>query len=68
MKKSIEKQTMRERKKKDSLSSSKKSQKKEDYYKKTKLNKIWKVFIYGSFSFIGIFLVYLYSAYIFINK
>ena len=36
--------------------------------KKTKLFKIWNFIIYGSFISIGVFLVYLYSAYIFINK
>jgi len=33
-----------------------------------KLFKIWNVLIYGSFTAIGVFLVYLYSSYIFINK
>ena len=43
--------------------------KKEDQeLKEKKLFKIWKYIIYGSFSAIGIFLVYLYSSYIFINK
>ena len=37
-------------------------------FKKPKLFKIWNFLIYGSSIFIGIFLVYLYSAYIFINK
>lgn len=35
---------------------------------KPKLNKIWNIIIYGSFATIGIFLIYLYSAYILINK
>tara|TARA_B100001287_G_C22639006_1_gene509099 strand:- start:1113 stop:1253 length:141 start_codon:yes stop_codon:yes gene_type:complete len=33
-----------------------------------KLFKIWNFLIYGSFTAIGVFLVYLYSSYIFINK
>ena len=37
-------------------------------FKKPKLFKIWNFLIYGSFTSIGVFLVYLYSAYIFINK
>jgi len=37
-------------------------------FKKPKLNQIWNFLIYGSSISIGIFLVYLYSAYIFINK
>ena len=37
-------------------------------FKKPKLFKIWNFLIFGSFTAIGIFLVYLYSAYIFINK
>ena len=40
----------------------------EKEFKKPKLSKIWNFFIYGSFIAIGFFLVYLYSAYIFINK
>ena len=36
--------------------------------KKTKLYRFWKFLIYGSSIAIGVFLVYLYSAYIFINK
>ena len=35
---------------------------------KPKLYKIWNFLIYGSSIAIGVFLVYLYSAYIFINK
>ena len=37
-------------------------------FKKPKLFKIWNFLIYGSFIAIGIFLVYLYSAYVFLNK
>lgn len=37
-------------------------------FDKPKLYKISNILIYGSFGAIGIFLVYLYSAYIFINK
>ena len=37
-------------------------------FDKPKLYKIWNILIYGSFGAIGIFLVYLYSAYIFINR
>ena len=37
-------------------------------YKKTKISKIWNFLIYGITIAIGIFLVWLYSAYIFINK
>ena len=40
----------------------------EKSFKKPKLFKIWNFLIYGSFIAIGVFLVYLYSAYIFINK
>ena len=36
--------------------------------KKPKLYKIWGFLIYGSFIATGVFLVYLYSAYVFINK
>jgi len=36
--------------------------------KKLKLYTIWNFLIYGSSIAIGIFLVYLYSSYIFINK
>ena len=42
--------------------------KEEQGFKKPKLFKIWNFLIYGSFITIGIFLVYLYSCYIFINK
>jgi hypothetical protein len=44
------------------------TKKNEQEFKKPKLSKIWNFFIYGSFIAIGFFLVYLYSAYIFINK
>ena len=37
-------------------------------YEQPKLNLIWNIVIYASFAAIGIFLVYLYSSYIFINK
>jgi len=40
----------------------------EKVFKKPKLYKIWNFLIYGSSISIGILLVYLYSAYIFINK
>ena len=36
--------------------------------KKPKLNKIWIFLMYGSSIATGVFLVYLYSAYILINK
>jgi len=44
------------------------AKKEEKQLKKTKLYKIWNFLIYGSSIFIGVFLVSLYSAYIFINK
>ncbi len=37
-------------------------------YKKPKLSKIWNFLIYGSTIAIGVLLIWLYSAYIFINK
>ena len=37
-------------------------------FKKPKLYTIWNFLIYGSSIAIGVFLVYLYSAYVFINK
>ena len=37
-------------------------------FEKPKLYKIWNLLIYGSYIAIGVFLVYLYSAYVFINK
>ena len=40
----------------------------EEKFKKPRLYKIWNFFIYGSSIAIGVFLVYLYSAYVFINK
>ena len=44
------------------------NKKEEIEYEKPKLSRIWDFLIYGSFFAIGVFLVYLYSAYIFINK
>ena len=44
------------------------TKKEETGYEKPKLFRIWNFLIYGSFFAIGAFLVYLYSAYIFINK
>ena len=40
----------------------------EKKFKKPKLYRFWNFLIYGSSIAIGVFLVYLYSAYIFINK
>jgi len=40
----------------------------EQEFKKPKLFTIWNFLIYGSSFAIGVFLVYLYSAYILINK
>ena len=40
----------------------------EKEFKKHKLYRFWKFLIYGSSIAIGVFLVYLYSAYVFINK
>ena len=40
----------------------------EKEFKKPKLYKIWNFLIYGSSIAIGFFLVYLYSAYVLINK
>ena len=40
----------------------------EKEFKKPKLLTIWNFLIYGSSITIGVFLVYLYSAYIFLNK
>ena len=37
-------------------------------YEKPKIRKIWNFLIYGSTIAIGVFLIWLYSAYIFINK
>jgi len=44
------------------------TKKEETEYENPKLSRIWNFLIYGSFFAIGAFLVYLYSAYIFINK
>ena len=40
----------------------------EKEFKKRKIYTIWNFLIYGISIAIGVFLVYLYSAYIFINK
>ena len=40
----------------------------EKEFKKPKLYRFWNFLIYGSSIAIGVFLVYLYSAYVFINK
>ena len=40
----------------------------EKEFKKPQLYRFWSFLIYGSTIAIGVFLVYLYSAYIFINK
>ena len=40
----------------------------EQKFKKPKLFEIWNFLIYGGLIAIGVFLVYLYSAYVFINK
>ena len=42
--------------------------KEEKELKKPKLYAIWNFLIYGSSIAVGVFLVYLYSAYVFINK
>jgi len=42
--------------------------KEEQVFKKPKLYTIWNFLIYGSSIAMGVFLVYLYSAYVFINK
>ena len=44
------------------------TKKDEEEFKKPKLFKIWNFIIYGSSIAIGVFLVYLYSSYVFINK
>ncbi len=44
------------------------TKKEEKEFKKPKIYKIWNCLIYGSSIAIGVFLVYLYSAYVFINK
>ena len=41
---------------------------KEKNYKKPKISQFWNFLIYGSTIAIGIFLIWIYSAYIFINK
>ena len=40
----------------------------EKKFNKPRLYRFWNLLIYGSSIAIGVFLVYLYSAYIFINK
>ena len=40
----------------------------EEKFRKPKLYTIWNFLIYGSSIAIGVFLVYLYSAYVLINK
>ena len=37
-------------------------------FKKPKLYRIWNFLIYGSAIAIGVFLVYLYSVYVFLNR
>ncbi|KGF85472.1 hypothetical protein EU91_1574 [Prochlorococcus marinus str. GP2] len=44
------------------------TKKEEKEFKKPKIYKISNFLIYGSSIAIGVFLVYLYSAYVFINK
>ena len=44
------------------------TQQEEKEFKKPKLYRFWNFLIYGSSIAIGVFLVYLYSAYVFINK
>ena len=44
------------------------TKKEEQEFQKPKLFRIWNFLIYGSFIAIGSFLVYLYSAYVFLNK
>ena len=44
------------------------SKEEEKNYEKPKISKIWNFLIYGSAIAIGVFLIWLYSAYIFINK
>ena len=41
---------------------------KEKEFRTPKFYKFWNFLIYGSYIAIGVFLVYLYSTYIFINK
>ena len=45
-----------------------KEEEEEEKFKKPKLYKIWNFLIYGSSIAIGVFLIYLYSTYVFINK
>ena len=44
------------------------SKEEEKNYKKPKISKIWNFLIYGSTIAIGVFLICLYSEFIFINK
>ena len=44
------------------------SEEEEKNYKIPKISKVWNVLIYGSTIAIGNFLIWLYSAYVFINK
>ena len=44
------------------------SKEEEKNHEKPKISKIWNFLIYGSTIAIGVFLIWLYSAYIFINK
>ncbi len=45
-----------------------KEKEKEKEFKKPKLYRFWNILTYGSSIAIGVLLVYLYSAYVFINK
>ena len=45
-----------------------KEEEKEKKFNKNKLYKIWNFLIYSSSLALGVFLVYLYSSYVFINK
>ena len=40
----------------------------EKNYRKPKISIFWNILIYGSTIAIGIFLIWIYSAYVFINK
>ena len=44
------------------------TKKEEKEFKQPKLYRLWNFLIYGNFIAIGVFLVYLYSSYVFINK
>ena len=44
------------------------SNEEEKNYKNPKISKVWNFLIYGSTIAIGILLIWIYSAYIFINK